>query len=98
MPFNGAEFFDKYDEQGKLDELCKGTVWFQGQIETGVNDWIRKEVMKMKDVYYLIIPRLEGKIKEVFGTQSAFAEAMTMSPVSLSEKLNNKVQVQSEGN
>lgn len=36
--------------------------------------------------------KLRGKIKEMFGTQSAFAEAMSMSPVSLSEKLNNKVQ------
>lgn len=36
--------------------------------------------------------KVRGKIKEVFGTQSAFASAMGMSPVSLSEKLNNKVQ------
>lgn len=36
--------------------------------------------------------KVRGKIKEVFGTQAAFAEAMNMSQVSLSEKLNNKVQ------
>ena len=36
--------------------------------------------------------KVRGKIKEVFGTQAAFAEALRMSPVSLSEKLNNKVQ------
>jgi len=36
--------------------------------------------------------KLRGKIKEVFGTQAEFASKMPMSPVSLSEKLNNKVQ------
>lgn len=36
--------------------------------------------------------KVRGKIKEVYKTQSAFASAMGMSPVSLSEKLNNKVQ------
>lgn len=45
----------------------------------------------MKDLLF-DYSKVRGKIKEVFGTQSAFAEAMTMSPVSLSEKLNNKVQ------
>lgn len=33
--------------------------------------------------------KLKGKIKEVFGTQSAFAKAMGLSSVSLSSKLNN---------
>jgi transcriptional regulator with XRE-family HTH domain len=36
--------------------------------------------------------KLRGKIKEVFGTQSAFAEAMGMSSTSLSAKLNNNVE------
>jgi len=36
--------------------------------------------------------KLRGKIKEVFGTQAAFAAEVPMSTVSLSEKLNNKVQ------
>jgi transcriptional regulator with XRE-family HTH domain len=36
--------------------------------------------------------KLRGKIKEVYKTQAAFAEAMPMSSVSLSDKLNNKVQ------
>lgn len=45
----------------------------------------------MKDLLF-DYSKVRGKIKEVFGTQSAFAEAMNMSPVSLSEKLNNKVQ------
>ena len=45
----------------------------------------------MKDVVF-DYSKVRGKIKEVFGTQSAFASAMEMSPVSLSEKLNNKVQ------
>jgi len=33
--------------------------------------------------------KLKGKIKEVFGTQSAFAKAMGMSSTTLSLKLNN---------
>jgi len=45
----------------------------------------------MKDVVF-DYSKVRGKIKEVFGTQSAFAAEMQMSPVSLSEKLNNKVQ------
>ena len=36
--------------------------------------------------------KIRGKIKEVFGTQAAFADVMKMSTVTLSEKLNNKVQ------
>ncbi len=35
--------------------------------------------------------KLRGKIKEVFNTQEAFAEAMEMSTTSISAKLNNKV-------
>ncbi len=35
--------------------------------------------------------KLKGKIKEVFGTQKAFAKAMNISGVSLSAKLNNTV-------
>lgn len=34
--------------------------------------------------------KLNGKIKEVYGTQAAFAEAMNMAQTSLSFKLNNK--------
>lgn len=34
--------------------------------------------------------KLRGKIREVFGTQEAFAEAMGMSTVSISKRLNNK--------
>lgn len=33
--------------------------------------------------------KLKGKIKEVFGTQNEFAEAMNMAPNTLSLKLNN---------
>lgn len=36
--------------------------------------------------------KVRGKIKEVFGTQSAFADAMGISAITLSAKLNNKVQ------
>lgn len=34
--------------------------------------------------------KLEGKIKEVFDTQSKFALAMNVSNVTISQKLNNK--------
>jgi transcriptional regulator with XRE-family HTH domain len=36
--------------------------------------------------------KLRGKIREVFGTQEAFAEAMGISTVTLSQRLNNKVE------
>ena len=36
--------------------------------------------------------KLKGKIKEVFGTQAAFAKAMGLSGVSLSSKLNSLTQ------
>lgn len=36
--------------------------------------------------------KLRGKIREVFNTQEAFAEAMEMSTTSISAKLNNKVE------
>jgi transcriptional regulator with XRE-family HTH domain len=35
--------------------------------------------------------KLKGRIKEIFDTQSAFAEAMGLSTASISAKLNNKV-------
>lgn len=34
--------------------------------------------------------KLKGKIKEVFGSQRAFAEAMEMKPSLLSSKLSNR--------
>ena len=34
--------------------------------------------------------KLKGKIKEVFGTQATFAQAMDMDNATLSAKLNNK--------
>lgn len=33
--------------------------------------------------------KLKGKIREIFGTQNEFAEAMNMAPNTLSSKLNN---------
>lgn len=36
--------------------------------------------------------KLRGKIREVYATQEAFAEAMEMSTVTLSQRLNNKVE------
>lgn len=35
--------------------------------------------------------KLRGKIKEVFGTQGAFAKAMEMNTVSLSQRLSGKL-------
>ncbi len=35
--------------------------------------------------------KLKGKIKEIYGTQNNFAEAMNLTGVSISKKLNNKV-------
>lgn len=37
-------------------------------------------------------PRLRGLIREKFGTQEAFAEAMGMTPATLSCKLNGKTE------
>lgn len=36
--------------------------------------------------------KLRGKIKEVYGTQDAFAKAMGMSTVSLSQRLRGKLE------
>lgn len=36
------------------------------------------------------LDKLKGKIKEVFGTQNEFAEAMNMAPNTLSSKLNSQ--------
>lgn len=36
--------------------------------------------------------KLRGKIREVFGTQEAFAEALGMNTVSLSHRLNGKLE------
>lgn len=36
--------------------------------------------------------KLKGRIREIFNTQSAFAEAMGISTTSLSAKLNNKIE------
>ncbi len=40
--------------------------------------------------------KLRGKIREVFSTQKAFADALGMSTVSLSSKLNNRVEFSQE--
>lgn len=36
--------------------------------------------------------RLRGKIKEVYGTEAAFAQALKIGRVSLSHRLNNKLE------
>jgi len=40
--------------------------------------------------------KLRGKIKEVFGTQESFAQAMSLNTASLSSKLNDKTQWKKE--
>ena len=40
--------------------------------------------------------KLRGKIKEVYGTQSAFAVAMLMNDATLSNKLNGNVEFSSK--
>ena len=40
--------------------------------------------------------KLSGKIKEVYGTQERFAEALGMGRVSLSQRLNNKIEFSQE--
>ncbi len=40
--------------------------------------------------------KLRGRIREVFSTQKAFADALGMSTVSLSSKLNNRVEFSQE--
>lgn len=36
--------------------------------------------------------RLRGRIREIFGTQAAFAQAIHIGPVSLSKRLNNELE------
>ena len=40
--------------------------------------------------------KLKGRIKEIYGTQSAFAIAMLMNEATLSNKLNNNVEFTSK--
>lgn len=40
--------------------------------------------------------KLKGKIKEIYNTQNEFAEAMNMTPNTLSSKLNNNTYFSSE--
>ena len=40
--------------------------------------------------------KVKGKIKEIFGTQSAFAQAMGIDNATLSAKLNNKTRWKDE--
>lgn len=40
--------------------------------------------------------KLRGKIKEIFGTQDAFAEAIGIGRVSLSQRLNNMLEFTQE--
>lgn len=47
--------------------------------------------MKDKDIIF-DFSKLRGRIKEIYGTQTAFAVAMLMNDATLSNKLNNNVE------
>lgn len=48
---------------------------------------------KIKDEYIEFdFSKLRGRIKEIYGTQTAFALAMLMNEATLSNKLNNNVE------
>ncbi len=47
--------------------------------------------MEDKDIIF-DFSKLRGRIKEIYGTQSAFAIAMLMNDATLSNKLNNNVE------
>lgn len=49
------------------------------------------EVNTMKDPVF-DYARLRGRIKEVFGTQDAFADAIGLGRVSVSQRLNNQLE------
>jgi hypothetical protein len=67
----------------------------------GIDSWRRKmlqlvqkrerEVNTMKDPVF-DYARLRGRIKEVFGTQDAFADAIGLGRVSVSQRLNNQLE------
>jgi hypothetical protein len=67
----------------------------------GIDSWQRKmlqlvqkrerEVNTMKDPVF-DYARLRGRIKEVFGTQDAFADAIGLGRVSVSQRLNNQLE------
>lgn len=44
----------------------------------------------------MLFAKLKGRIKEKFGTQQAFAEAMEISTVTISMKLNGKIEWKSD--
>ena len=46
----------------------------------------------MKDIIIYDYSKLRGKIKEVFGTQTAFASEFPMNDATLSNKLNNNTE------
>lgn len=56
-----------------------------------------KEGQKLNDENIIFdFSKLRGRIKEIFGTQTAFANAMPMNEATLSNKLNNNVEFSSK--
>lgn len=51
-----------------------------------------KEAKKMQEEIIFDFSKLRGRIKEIYGTQTAFATAMLMNEATLSNKLNNNVE------
>lgn len=58
-----------------------------------INNNININFNKVKDKEIIFdFSKLRGRIKEVYGTQTAFAIAMLMNEATLSNKLNNNVE------
>lgn len=56
-------------------------------------DYSRMDFIKVKDEDIVFdFSKLRGRIKEIYGTQTAFAVAMLMNEATLSNKLNNNVE------
>ena len=51
----------------------------------------KENVVRNEDIIF-DFSKLKGRIKEIYGTQSAFAIAMLMNEATLSNKLNNNVE------
>ena len=85
----------------KIIKIIKKIEFFYKKVVTikKVNDIIipvqktEKEAKKMQEEEIIFdFSKLRGRIKEIYGTQTAFATAMLMNEATLSNKLNNNVE------
>jgi len=92
-----------YDYKNEQVHKALGVIEGISMILNIVNEEIEnhKKVIQLKDKWKVVCEmtevkfdysKLKGRIREIFDTQSAFAEAMGMSTTSLSAKLNNKIE------